>query len=83
MQSSGALFILHVRALPILVVTGCLAGGALLVVSCAGQAGIALLLAVAGVVGFVALHYLLWGAWLSKSIRQAQEAEDANQPADE
>ena len=62
--------------LPLAIVAGCIVALGVLVVSCAGSAGVLVLLAIGGVVGFVALHYLLWGAWLAKRIRQSQEADN-------
>lgn len=62
--------------LPVLIVVGCAVALSVIVASCAGQAGLLALLAVGGVVGFVALHYVLWGAWLAKKIRQSHSAED-------
>jgi hypothetical protein len=58
--------------LPVLMVTGCLAMLGVIVASCAGTAGLLTLLAVGGMVGFVVLHYVLWGAWLAKRIRQSE-----------
>jgi hypothetical protein len=61
---------------PVAFVLACLIGFALLVVACAGPAGLYVLLAVCGVVAFVFFHYLLWGVWLAKRIRDDQGAED-------
>ena len=61
---------------PVAFVLTCLIGFALLVVACAGPAGLYVLLALCGVVAFVVFHYLLWGVWLAKSIRDDQNAED-------
>jgi hypothetical protein len=62
--------------LPILIVAGCVLAMGVVVVSCAGAAGVFAILAVGGVLGFVALHYVLWGAWLANRIRQAEDAEE-------
>jgi hypothetical protein len=62
--------------LPILIVAGCVLALCVVVVSCAGPAGVFAILAVGGVLGFVALHYLLWGAWLARRIREAENAEE-------
>ena len=48
---------------------------AVIVTMCAGTAGIMLLLAGAGVVGFVLLHYVVWGWWLAQHIRKSQANE--------
>jgi hypothetical protein len=47
------------------------------IVAFTGQAGLLMLAAIACIPAFMALHYLLWGHWLSKNIRQ--EAADAEQ----
>jgi len=39
-----------------------------------GVTGIVILIG-AGVFGLAALHYLVWGWWLTRSIREEQEAE--------
>jgi hypothetical protein len=41
-----------------------------------GVAGLYIVLALAGVLGFAAFHYLLWGWWLTKRIRQEPESEE-------
>ncbi len=41
-----------------------------------GLAGLYIVIALAGVVGFAAFHYLLWGWWLTKKI-QDEETDDA------
>jgi hypothetical protein len=46
---------------PVAFVLACLIGFAMLVVACAGPAG---------------LYVLLWGVWLAKSIRDDQNADD-------
>ncbi len=61
--------------LPVIVVAGCVVALGVVVVSCAGAAGIFALVAIGGVIGFVALHYLLWGAWLGNKLRQSREAD--------
>ncbi len=68
---------------PVAFVVGCLVMMALLIVACAGPAGLYVLLAIAGVAAFAMLHYLLWGAWLAKSIRQAEaDARDTSGDGD-
>jgi hypothetical protein len=37
-----------------------------------------IVLALAGVLGFAGMHYVLWGWWLSNKIRREQEAEDSD-----
>jgi threonine/homoserine/homoserine lactone efflux protein len=69
--------------LPVLIVVGCVLAMGVVVVSCAGAAGLAAILAVGGVVGFVALHYLLWGAWLAKKIRQSEQADAGERETDD
>ncbi len=61
--------------MPVAFVLGSLVMMALLIVACAGPAGLYVLLAIAGVAAFAMLHYVLWGAWLAKSIRQADADE--------
>jgi hypothetical protein len=55
-------------------------GGALLVAVLAitGPAGLFIVLAISGVLMFAALHYLLWGWWLAKRLRDdPDDADDA------
>ena len=54
-------------------------GGALLVAVLAitGPAGLFIVLAISGVLMFAAFHYLLWGWWLSKRLR-----DDPEEPGD-
>lgn len=46
----------------------------LVVLSCAGIAGLYALLAIGSVAGFVALQYLAWGWWLGNKIRREEQA---------
>ena len=43
-----------------------------------GVAGLYILLAVAGVLGFAAMHYVLWGWWLGNKIRQQHESDEGD-----
>lgn len=63
---------------PVFTVFGFGAVVVLVAFSCAGVAGLFTLVAIAAVVGFVALHYLAWGWWLGNRIRR-QEAIDEEQ----
>ncbi|REK17974.1 MAG: hypothetical protein DWQ37_05490 [Planctomycetota bacterium] len=47
------------------------------VVAFTGRAGLLMLAVVACVPAFIMLHYVLWGHWLSKSLRR-EDAEDAD-----
>jgi len=61
--------------LPVLVV---LAFGVTLVVgliALTGLAGIYIILAVSCVLGFAAMHYVLWGWWLTDKLRRQDESE--------
>jgi hypothetical protein len=40
-----------------------------------GKAGLLILAVIACVPAFVMLHYLLWGYWLGRSLREAQQRE--------
>jgi hypothetical protein len=68
---------------PVLFVLGCGIALVLIVIGCAGVAGLYVLLAISGVVCFGAVHYLLWGARLSRSIRRNRDAESPAGRADE
>jgi hypothetical protein len=46
------------------------------VVALAGLAGLFVMLAIGSVLGFAAMHYLLWGWWLSKRLREAEDREN-------
>jgi hypothetical protein len=63
---------------PVLIVLGF--GAALIVglIAATGLAGLYIVLALAGVLGFAGMHYVLWGWWLSNKIRREQEAEDSD-----
>ena len=65
--------------LPVFTVVGTVLAIVLVVVSCAGLAGILVLLALGGVVGFVALQYLIWGWWLGKRIREEEAAQGGSE----
>jgi hypothetical protein len=45
-------------------------------VAFAGRAGLLMLAVVAAIPAFVAAHYLLWGRWLMRSLRDTQDDED-------
>lgn len=40
-----------------------------------GRAGLLMIVAVATVPGFILLHYLLWGRWLARRLREQAEAD--------
>lgn len=64
--------------LPVLVVLGF---GLLVIVGLIGLAGLAglyIILALAGVLGFAAFHYVLWGWWLTGKLREQEESERAD-----
>ena len=44
-------------------------------VALTGLAGLYIILAISGVLGFAALHYVLWGWWLTNKIRRDQESK--------
>ena len=67
---------------PVYTVVGTVMAIVLVVVSCAGLPGVLLLLALGGVVGFVALQYLIWGWWLGKRIRDEEAARDASETSE-
>jgi hypothetical protein len=43
------------------------------VVAMAGLAGLFVILAIASVLGFAAMHYLLWGWWLSRRLHDTED----------
>ena len=45
------------------------------IVAFTGLAGLLMMAAIASVPAFMILHYLLWGYWLGKSIREADDQE--------
>ena len=47
-----------------------------------GRAGLLMLLAVASVPGFILLHYLLWGRWLARTLRESRRTEDEEDETD-
>ncbi len=62
--------------LPVLVVLGFALGAVLVIISCAGAAGVLVVLALAAGIGFIALQYLLWGWWLTNKLREEQGDEE-------
>ena len=46
------------------------------VVALAGKAGLMMIGVAAAIPAFVFLHYLLWGRWLMKSLRQRPPEDD-------
>ena len=50
------------------------------VVAFTGQAGLMMLGAIACIPAFMALHYVLWGRWLMRSLRRQQQTDE--QPPD-
>jgi hypothetical protein len=54
------------------VVLGFALGVILLTISCAGMAGVLVVLAVGAGIAFIALQYLLWGWWLTRKLREEQ-----------
>ncbi len=61
---------------PVLVVLGFVVSVAVGLIAMTGLAGVYIVLALAGVVGFAAMHYVLWGWWLTTKIRQQSESDD-------
>ena len=61
--------------LPVLMVLGFALAVIVGLIAATGLAGVYVVLALAGVLAFAGLHYVLWGWWLSNRIRQQQEAE--------
>jgi hypothetical protein len=64
--------------MPVAIVLG--SGLALIVglVALTGLAGLYVVLALGGVLSFAALHYVLWGWWLTGKIQRERDAEDAD-----
>ena len=58
---------------PVLIVLALCTSLVIGVVAITGPAGLFAVLAISGVLGFLALHYLLWGWWLAKRIRESEE----------
>jgi hypothetical protein len=46
------------------------------IVALSGLAGLYILAAIASVPAFMLMHYLLWGYWLGRHIRDEQQDED-------
>jgi hypothetical protein len=63
----------HDSLLPILIVLAL--GVALMigVIAITGPAGLFVVLAIGGVIGFAALHYVLWGWWLTRRLRDSDD----------
>ena len=49
------------------------------VVAFTGLAGLLMIAAIASVPAFMVLHYLLWGYWLGKSIRDANDDDQKDE----
>ncbi|MGD9724188.1 MAG: hypothetical protein AB7O59_23130 [Pirellulales bacterium] len=62
--------------LPVMVVLGFIMLVVVGLIGLTGLAGIYIVVALTGVLGFAAMHYLLWGWWLTNKLRAQQEAED-------
>ncbi len=61
--------------LPVMVVLGFGLAVIVTLVALTGLAGLYIILAISGVLGFAALHYVLWGWWLTNKIRRDQESK--------
>ena len=68
--------------MPILTVLGFTLALVLFLVALTGVAGLFALLAIGGLLGFIALHYALWGWWLGKAMRTDQQNAAAEDEAD-
>ena len=53
------------------------------IVAFTGLAGLLMLAVIASVPAFMMLHYLLWGHWLGKSIRDAHQQETEEGPPED
>ena len=58
---------------PVLIVLALCVSLVIGVVAITGPAGLFAVLAICGVIGFMAMHYLLWGWWLAKRIRESDD----------
>ena len=67
---------------PVLIVLALVASLLIGVVAITGPAGLFAVLAICGVLGFLVLHYVLWGWWLAKRIREGDE-DAAEAPSDD
>lgn len=63
--------------LPVLVVLGFALGAVLVIISCAGVAGVLVVLAIGAGIAFIGLQYLLWGWWLTKKLRDEQGDQES------
>ncbi len=52
------------------------------VVAFTGLAGLLMVAVIASVPAFMMLHYLLWGYWLGKNIRDAEESQEDEEDDD-
>lgn len=50
------------------------------IVAFTGLAGLLMMAVIASVPAFMFLHYLLWGYWLGKSIRDAEDSKENDAP---
>jgi hypothetical protein len=64
--------------LPVLMVLGFALAVIVGLIAATGLAGVYVVLALAGVLAFAGLHYVLWGWWLANRIRRQQEADGSD-----
>jgi hypothetical protein len=62
--------------LPVLIVVGFIVAVVVGLVALTGLAGLYIVLAVSGVLGFAAVHYVLWGWWLTNKLRRDEPPVD-------
>ncbi len=68
--------------LPVLTVLGVTVGAVLVLVAFTGVAGLFVVLAIGGLLGFIALHYMVWGWWLGKAMRAESRREEDQSDAE-
>ncbi len=64
--------------IPVVTVLGFVLALIVTLVGFTGPAGLYIVVAISGVFAIVALHYFLWGWWLTKRLHEADETESSD-----
>ena len=65
--------------MPVMIVVAVVLALVVSVVALAGWAGVFVIAAIASVLGFAAMHYILWGWWLTKRIHESDREPDTDE----